>query len=54
MEIWSDELKAQCSKCGATVFGEDTPSCIEWCRYAKECVGEEKYNKLMGGKAKPK
>ena len=25
VEIWSDELKAQCTKCGATVFSEDAP-----------------------------
>ena len=54
VEIWSDELKAKCTKCGAMVFREDTPSCIEWCKYAKECIGEEKYNELMGGKAKSK
>ena len=54
VEIWSDELKVKCTKCGATVFKEDTPSCIEWCRYAKECIGEEKYNKLMEGKVKSK
>jgi NADH pyrophosphatase NudC (nudix superfamily) len=52
VEIWSDELKAKCSKCGTKVFREAVPSCIEWCRAAKECLGEEKYNKLMEGKTK--
>ncbi len=53
VEIWSDELRAKCTKCGATVFKENAPSCIEWCQSAKECIGEEKYNRLMEAKAKP-
>jgi len=52
VEIWSDELKAKCAKCGTTVFREDVSSCIEWCQAAKECLGEEKYNRLMEAKAK--
>lgn len=50
VEIWSNELKTQCPNCGATVFRENIPSCIEWCQVAKECIGEEKYNQLMGDK----
>jgi hypothetical protein len=23
-------------------------SCVKWCRYAKECVGEELYNQITG------
>ena len=48
VEIWSDELKTKCTKCGTTVYKEEVPSCIEWCEYAKDCIGEEKYNRLMG------
>jgi hypothetical protein len=25
----------------------DILSCIQWCKYAKECVGEETYRKLV-------
>jgi len=28
-------------------FLNDIESCVQWCKYAKECVGEEMYNKLM-------
>lgn len=52
VEIWSDELKTRCARCGATVFREDAPSCIEWCRAARECLGKEKYDRLMEGKTK--
>jgi DNA-directed RNA polymerase subunit RPC12/RpoP len=43
VEIWSDEVRAKCTRCGAAVFRENEPSCIEWCKYAKECIGEGKY-----------
>jgi hypothetical protein len=26
------------------------PTCIEWCSSAKECIGAEKYERLMKGK----
>jgi NADH pyrophosphatase NudC (nudix superfamily) len=52
VEIWSDELKARCARCGTTVFREDIPACIDWCKAARECLGKEKYNRLMEGKAK--
>lgn len=48
VEIWTDELKASCDRCGATVFREVEVSCIDWCQYARECIGEEKYNRLRG------
>ncbi|ODS39343.1 MAG: hypothetical protein A7316_05760 [Candidatus Altiarchaeales archaeon WOR_SM1_86-2] len=50
VEIWSDELKGECRKCGKTVFKEETPSCMQWCKYARECVGEDKYNEYMKNK----
>ena len=50
VEIWTHELKGTCPKCGAPVFKERTPSCIDWCQHAKECVGEETFDRLMEGK----
>jgi len=47
VEIWSNELKTKCKKCGSVVFKEDVPSCIQWCKYARECVGEGRYKQLM-------
>lgn len=46
VEIFTDEQKAKCENCGATVFREASPSCTEWCSYAEKCVGEELYKKL--------
>ncbi|MFQ6135878.1 MAG: hypothetical protein ACE5PM_01705 [Candidatus Hydrothermarchaeales archaeon] len=50
IEIFTDEQKTTCPNCGETVFREAVPSCIDWCKYAKECVGEEKYNEFKGTK----
>lgn len=43
IEIWSDEFKAKCPNCKKEIFKEEASLCIEWCKYAKECVGEERY-----------
>jgi arsenate reductase (thioredoxin) len=45
IEIFSNEMQTQCRKCGRTVFN-DLESCVQWCEYAEECVGEEMYRKL--------
>lgn len=51
-EIWSDEVETECRGCGKTISREMKTSCIEWCPAAKECVGLEKYERLM--RARPK
>ena len=45
VELVSTDLKADCPRCGFTIYN-DVMSCIEWCEYAKECVGGEMYNRL--------
>ena len=45
VEIFSNEMQTKCSKCGFTIYN-DLESCVQWCQYAKECVGEEMYKKL--------
>ena len=52
LEIWSDEIKTVCSHCGATVYKERGQSCIDWCRFARQCVGDEVYERLMANKGK--
>jgi hypothetical protein len=46
-EIWTDEPDTICSGCGKTISRDMKPSCLEWCPAAKECVGVEKYERLM-------
>ena len=48
VEIFSDETRIKCQKCGTMVFREKMPSCIEWCSSARQCLGEERWQQLMG------
>jgi NADH pyrophosphatase NudC (nudix superfamily) len=45
VEIFSTDLQVQCPTCGHAVF-DNLQSCITWCKYAKECVGEDLYERL--------
>lgn len=45
VEVFSNDTKVACTGCGFIVYN-DTLSCVQWCKYAKECVGEEMYRKL--------
>lgn len=45
-EIFSDELKAMCPRCKNLICKERLPSCVNWCKAARECIGEEKYKQL--------
>lgn len=47
VEIWSHEFKATCDNCGRVVFRQKTPTCLQWCQYAVECVGEKTYREIM-------
>ena len=47
VEIFSDELRVKCRKCGEMVYREQTPSCITWCASARQCIGEERWKELQ-------
>lgn len=46
VEIWSDEVEANCPACGKTVSRPMPSSCLQWCRHGRECVGPEKFERL--------
>ncbi len=48
VEIFSDELKVKCHQCGKYIYREKTPSCIDWCASARQCLGEERWKVLKG------
>ncbi len=52
VEIWTHENSRKCLNCGTEVFKEHVPSCVEWCKYAKECIGEEAYERYLQEKEK--
>jgi hypothetical protein len=51
VEIWTDEIRGVCSNCGRTVFREGFMSCLEWCKFAQDCIGEEAYDRYMKNRA---
>lgn len=46
IEIFSNDVSVPCPGCGFVAYN-DLLSCVQWCKYAKECVGEELYRKLV-------
>ncbi len=50
VEIWTDEVRARCRNCNGVVTRQIDQSCLEWCKYARECVGDKIYNKYMKNK----
>jgi len=51
VEVFSNDITVSCSTCGFVIYN-DIQSCVQWCTYARECVGEETYRKLTAEKSK--
>ena len=47
VEIWSDEIKTRCPSCHGLVLKGQQASCIDWCKFARDCVGDEVYERVM-------
>ena len=50
LEIWTDEVKVICPHCKTVVARRQVQSCLDWCKFGKECVGEELYKKYLKNK----
>jgi hypothetical protein len=46
VEIWTDEIRRRCPNCHTPVLKGRQASCIDWCQYARECVGPDVYDRL--------
>ncbi|MDR0309062.1 MAG: transposase, partial [Coriobacteriales bacterium] len=46
VQLFTTDMELSCPKCGFVVYN-DVISCIRWCKMARECVGDELYEKLM-------
>ena len=46
IEIFSIDTEVSCDRCGFVAYN-DSLSCVQWCKYAKQCVGEEMYRHMM-------
>ena len=47
IEMFSTDMQVQCV-CGFIAYN-DIQSCISWCKYARECVGDELYERITSG-----
>ena len=46
IEMFSIDTQMTCEKCGFIAYN-DTLSCVQWCEYARKCVGDEMYEHMM-------
>jgi len=46
IEMFSIDTEARCENCGFVVYN-DLLNCVQWCKYAKKCVGEEMYEYML-------
>ena len=46
IELFSIDTQVPCDNCGFVAYN-DTLSCVQWCAYARKCVGDEMYEKMM-------
>ena len=46
IELFSIDTQVACDKCGFVAYNE-TLSCVQWCKYARKCVGDEMYEHMM-------
>ncbi len=52
VEIFSDELRVRCQRCGTPVYREAAPACISWCASARQCLGEQRWQELQENQEK--
>ena len=46
IELFSVDTEVACDRCGFVAYN-DTLSCVQWCQYARQCVGDEMYEAMM-------
>ncbi|GHS85733.1 hypothetical protein AGMMS49957_02460 [Synergistales bacterium] len=46
IEIFSVDTQVACPACGFIAYN-DALSCVSWCKYARECVGDAMYERFV-------
>ena len=46
IELFSIDTQMACEKCGFIAYN-DTLSCVQWCAFARKCVGDEMYEYMI-------
>jgi hypothetical protein len=41
-------MRIRCPHCKTMVHKDQAPSCIQWCKAARDCLGPELYDQLVG------
>ncbi|MDR2468675.1 MAG: hypothetical protein LBD22_06925 [Spirochaetaceae bacterium] len=52
IDLFSIDMQAVCEKCGFIAYN-DTKTCLKWCKFARECVGDEIYERFMADSQQP-
>jgi ribosomal protein S27AE len=52
IDLFSHEARGVCDKCGFVAYN-DALSCLKWCAHARECVGDEVYERYLKDNAPP-
>lgn len=50
VEIWTDEVKINCPHCKKTIVRKQGATCLDWCNYAKVCLGDREYKEYLKNK----
>ena len=48
VEFFSDEMRIRCPHCKTMVHKDQAPSCIQWCKAARDCLGPDLYDQIVG------
>ena len=46
IEMFSIDTEMKCDNCGFVVYNESL-SCVQWCKYARKCMGDDMYEALI-------
>ena len=52
VEIWTDEISVSCRNCSTVVTRFQDMNCIEWCKIARDCIGDRQYASYMESRVK--
>ena len=53
IETFSTDVTTRCENCGFGAYN-DMQNCIQWCEYARQCVGDALYEKLVAAPRREK
>ena len=44
-EMFSDEMSIKCPQCKSLICRKKAPTCLDWCKSARECRGDKEQQK---------